>query len=109
MSNKFDKPLGEWVEEEKEMPVFEAVLNKKGEVVGLKEGSRKVKQKMLYSQVGQPEKVSCKPNHHDYYIPDPHVHVAHCRNCSKRKFIRAIFEQVKDGKILNRDTQHQID
>jgi len=107
MTDKFTKPLDEWVKEPKEIDVIEPVIED-GRVTGLQKGKRTVYETVRYTRIGKPKKVSCGDLQHSWHIPDKHNHVAHCKNCSKRYFIRAVFEKVKDGKILNRDTNEPI-
>jgi hypothetical protein len=108
MTEKFDKPLDEWVEEEIEIPVIEPVLNKKMEVVGLKHSKRKASQRTIYTQ-SKEERISCSKGQHNWHIPDKHDHVAHCYNCTKKRMIRAVYERVTGGKILDRSTGDLID
>jgi|ERR1035437_647725 hypothetical protein len=105
----FDRPINEWQNEKVEIPVITPEINSKGQVTGMKQGVRVATQKTLYSHVGEPQRISCNDKQHNYTVPDPHIHEAICGNCKKRKFIRAVYEMVKDGKILNRDTGEQID
>jgi hypothetical protein len=104
---KFDKPIGEWISEEVDVAVIEPVI-KDGKVVGVHHATKKVPQRTMYTKASE-SKVDCGDKQHDWYIPDRHNHVAFCRNCKKRRFIRAVYERVIDGKILNRDTSEQID
>lgn len=100
--NSFDKPIGEWIEEEIDIPVLEPVL-KGDEVVGIKHTTRKATQKTMYTHAPE-TKVSCADQEHDWFIPDKHDHTAHCRKCLKRKLIRAVYEKVVDGKIVDRES-----
>lgn len=104
----FPKNLDQWHEEPIEIDTIDPILNKNGDVVGMKTGKRTVTQKVRYSQMSSPRKVACGDMQHEWYIPDPHDHVAHCRNCPKRKFIRSVYERVLQGKILDRDSLLQI-
>lgn len=104
----FPHKLNEWVEEEKEIPTFDPIVDKKGNITGVKEGIRKVSEKVMYTQLSTPQILSCNELQHYWFIKDRHSHIAHCKKCKKRQFIRAVYEQVRDGKILNRDTQEQI-
>jgi hypothetical protein len=99
----FPHKLNEWTEEPIEISTIDPVLNKKGEVVALKQGKRAVMQRVKYTQLSAPHKVSCLDSEHYWTIPDKHIHVAYCRDCTKRQFIRAVYEKVVDGKILARD------
>lgn len=104
----FDKPIGEWVNEKVEVATLEPVFDKKGELSGLKQGTRIVNQRTIYTDTKE-RMIDCGNKKHDYHIPDRHNHVAVCRNCTKRRIIRAVYEMVRDGKVLNRDTKEQID
>lgn len=104
----FPKPLNEWVEEPVEIATIDPVLNNKGEVVGLKHGKRITTQKTMYSRLSDARRITCNDLEHDWYIPDKHSHVAHCKGCKKRKFIRAIYEKVSNGKIVDRETQQVL-
>ncbi len=101
MTDKFDKPLDTWIEEPIEIATMDPVI-KNGRVVGIQQGKRTVTQQVRYSKLSKPQRLSCKPDKHNWYIPDPHEHVAHCKNCVKKQFIRAVFEKVENGKILAR-------
>lgn len=108
MSTEYPFKINEWQDEEVEITTIDPVLNKKGEVVGLKQGTKKAVQRVRYSEMSKPRVMSCGDMEHDWHIPDKNVHTAHCRSCPKRKFIRAVFEQVKGGRIFDRDTQRAI-
>lgn len=94
--------LGEWTEETKEtistVPVIE-----NGRVTGLKHQPLTIKQRVRYDQLSLPQKLSCTENDHYWHIPDKHTHIAHCKNCTKKQFIRAVYEKVVDGTIIPRD------
>lgn len=108
MTKEFDKPLNEWVQEEIEIATIEPVLNEKHEVVGLKHGKRKAYEKTMY--VNAPEtSVDCGKGSHMWHIPDKHKHVAFCKKCPKRRLIRAVYERVIEGKIVDRDSGELID
>lgn len=100
MSN-FGKPLDEWHEEPVEIATVEPVI-KNGRVLGLRQGKRTVMQKVRYSKLSEPSRLSCAENGHYWTIPDKHNHVAHCSNCPKRQFIRAVYEKVTEGQIVPR-------
>lgn len=106
--NNFPKKLDEWIEEEKEIDVVIPVLNKKGEVESLSKEKKIVKERVQYTQAID-RKIDCGTRKHYWTIPDKNIHVAYCNNCSKRRMIRAVYEKVLDGKILNRDTLSWID
>jgi len=108
MANDFDKPIGEWTEESVEIATIEPTINKRGEVTGLKHGTRKATQKVRYDRLNAPQTISCASMQHSWFIPDPHNHVAHCHNCKKRQLIRSVYERVVDGKILDRDSDDQL-
>jgi hypothetical protein len=99
----FPHPLDEWITEEREQDVLVPILDKKGNVQGLEKKKQTVIQKIQYTQAVD-KTIDCGNFKHFWTIPDPHVHTAFCNNCSKRRMIRAVFEKVVDGKILNRDT-----
>lgn len=105
--NNYPFPLDQDIQEDVEITTVDPVI-KNGKVVGLNHGKRTTTQRTRYTKLSEPLVTSCSPLQHDWYIKDKHVHVAHCRNCLKRQFIRAVYERVKDGKILNRDTNVQI-
>ena len=87
---------------------MEPEINKQGKVTGFKKTIKKAIQKVHYSKLSEPVQMSCSDKKHNWFIPDVHNHTASCRNCKQKRFIRAIFERVKDGKILDRDTGEQI-
>lgn len=105
MKIDFPKPLDQWLDEPVEIATIDPII-KHGKVVGTKEGKRTVVQKTHYSEAPF-NKFSCAESNHYWCIPDPHEHVAHCKNCPKRQFIRAVFERVVDGKIVDRDTTNK--
>lgn len=100
--NDFPHKLNEWVDVEKEIDTYDPVIDKKGQVVGVKKGKRTVTEKTMYTRLGAPRSISCADTDHFWTIPDRHNHVAACKNCSKRQFIRAVYERIVDGKILPR-------
>lgn len=106
--NEFPHKLDTWVEEEIDIPVIEPVLNEKQEVVGIKHTTRKATQKTMYTKAVE-TKVSCSDGSHDYFIPDRHNHVAHCKSCKKKRLVRAVYEKVIDGHVLDRYTGEIID
>lgn len=101
--NDFPHPLDTWITEEKEQDILVPVVDKNGKVERLEKQKQIVTQKVQYTQAID-RTIDCGNLKHYWTIPDPHVHVAFCNNCSKRRMIRAVFEKVVDGKILNRDT-----
>lgn len=105
--NDFPKPLDIDIEEPVEIATYDPVI-KNGKVVGLEQGKRTVTQKVRYTKLSEPQKITCTPMNHEWYIPDKHVHLAHCKGCKKRQFIRAVFEKVVDGKIVDRDSGEQL-
>jgi len=104
----FDKPLNTWIEEEIEIPSMEPIIDKRGNVAGVKQRTTKATRKTHYSKLSDPQKMSCFEKDHSWYIPDPHIHIAHCKNCVKKQYLRAVFEKIVDGKIIDRDTLIQI-
>jgi hypothetical protein len=100
--------LGEWIDEPVEITTVDPVLNARGAVVGMKEGKRTVMQRTHYTELSEPLRMSCNDLHHNWTIPDPHQHVAHCSKCRKKQLIRAVYERVVDGQILDRDTGQPI-
>lgn len=113
MTNDFikDNPsikLNEWTDEPIEIATMEPEFDRNGRVKGIKQGKRTTTERVHYSRLSEPHKVSCPDMGHDWHIPDKNDHIAHCRGCAKKQFIRAIFEKVVDGKILGRDTSLQI-
>lgn len=107
-NEEFPHKLDEWIDEEVEVATLEPVLNEKQEVVGIKHGKRKAHQKTMYTRAPEVS-VDCGKGSHDWYIPDKHVHVAFCKKCPKRRIIRAVYERVTNGKILDRDSGELID
>lgn len=109
MADKFDKPLGEWIEEEVEMSSYAPILNRKQEVVGLKQVKKKVPLKTMYTQMSDAQKIDCGKGNHQWFIPDRNVHIAHCPNCKKKRMIRAVYDRIEDGKIYNQDSGLLLD
>ncbi len=101
---KFDKPIGEWIDEPVDVATIEPVFSKSGEFVSLKRGKKTVNQRTMYSQMSDPQSIDCGNKNHFWHLPDKHNHVSHCKKCPKRVLIRAVFEKVIDGKIVHRDT-----
>lgn len=99
----FDKPVGEWIEEEIEVPTFEAEVDNKGKVVGLKKTVKKMVEKTRYDEVPF-KKFSCASGDHYWTMRDKRKHVAGCTKCTKNLFVQPIKHKIKDGKILDRDT-----
>lgn len=104
----FPHKLNEWITEEKQVDTLVPTLDKKGNITGLEKQKQTIVQKVQYTQ-SVDSVIDCGTRKHYYTIPDPHVHIAFCTNCKKRKMIRAVYEKVVDGKILNRTTNAHID
>lgn len=108
MSNNSQPPLDTWIEEEVEIPSFETEVDKRGNVVSVKPSTRKGTVKTIYSNP-TPEKLSCPVGKHDYRITDKHKHIASCPNCMKNRYIRPVFENIRDGHIYSLDSGELID
>lgn len=100
--------LDTWMEEPVEVPSFQAVVNKKGDVVGIEKGTTTKYIKTIYSKV-EPKKMSCADRQHFWVMTDKHRHIASCRNCTKNRFLRAVYEAIKEGHIIDRETGILID
>lgn len=106
--DNFDKPLGEWIEEEHEVPIMEGKFEN-GKLVGVQQGTTTRKVKTMYSKV-TPQKFSCKDGTHLWRMLDKGRGVAKCQNCTKHRFLRAPFDFIdKEGALRNRDTGELID
>lgn len=103
----FNKPLDEWVEEEVKVPSYEVKFDK-GKPTHIEETEVTRKIKTIYTKV-VPVKMSCKDMKHNWYMLDKRKHIAACTNCIKHRYLRAIYETIKDGKIIDRDTGEQFD
>lgn len=105
---KFDKPLNEWTTEDVEVPIIQVKTDDDGKIVGVEKKTETRQVKTMYSEV-KPQKFECAKGSHDWFMSDRHKHIASCRNCPKNRFLRAVYETIKNGKIVDRDSGIVID
>lgn len=105
--NNYPFPLDQDIKEDVEIATVDPVI-KNGRVVDLKQGKRTTTQITRYTKLSDPLVTSCSPLQHYWYIKDKHTHVASCRNCLRRQFIRAVRERVVNGMIVDRDNGKQL-
>lgn len=107
-TQKFDRPLDEWVDEEREVERL-AVED---------DGNGKFKVKPIKIKVNVPTRYTratfnsniCKSGKHIWVMPNKNKHVANCTNCPKFRNIRAAFEYIdQDNHIRDRDSKMLID
>lgn len=105
----FNKPLNEWLEEDVEVPVFEAKFDKKGNIEGIEKGTATRHIKTMYTR-SDPVKMCCADRTHQWFMSDKRRHIASCRKCTKSRFLRAIYEHIDlDEHIRDRITGEIFD
>lgn len=100
--------LDEWADEQIDVPTFTAKTDKHGNFQGVEQTTTKKTVKTMYSRVPE-TKLSCATGTHKWFMEDKHKGVAGCKKCIKHRFLRPIYEFIKDGHICDRDTLEILD
>ena len=108
MPKKFDKPLNREIEEEREVIYPKFSFGKDGKPK-LEQGTKVIKERVKYVEMGGARKFSCNDGQHQYFMLDRHKHIAKCENCTKHRYLRAAYETIKFGHIIDRETNTIID
>lgn len=109
MADQFNKPLDKDITEYEEVDAIHVVVDPDTKKPALKKVTEKIPITVRYSSKSDPRIASCGEGKHDYYMKDKHKHIASCRKCPKNRFLRAVFETIKDGQIIDRATKTVID
>lgn len=112
MSDTFDKPLDTDITETVEVERPAVVPTKDTDANGnprfeIKTVKDKIEVTTRYTRV-TPQFFSCKVGEHKWLM-DLHTHVAKCQLCTKARFLRAVYETIREGHIVDRDTGQLID
>lgn len=84
MTDRFNKPLNEWIEEEVEVPSFEPIVNEKMKRVEFKQTTRKATKKTFYAK-SEPRKLLCSSGEHFFYPKDRKKSIFACNRCGFHK------------------------
>lgn len=79
MSDKFDKPLGVWIDEEVNVRTFEPEVDEKNKTVKIVAKDKKYHQKTIYVD-SKPSTIVCKE--HIYFCADKGKYLFKCRHCA---------------------------
>lgn len=104
----FDKPLDVFIDEKIEVPSFNIKTDAKGNFQGVEQGTTTKTVKTMYSHIPE-TKLSCATGTHQWFMEDKHKGVAGCKQCLKHRFLRPVYEYLKDGHIYHRDTHELLD
>jgi hypothetical protein len=101
MEEKFDKPIGEWIEEDVQVLKHKFDLEKK-RVVSVYEME---KQKTMYINAPK-EKYRCKNGEHEFVCIDKHKYIFSCTKC---QFCRKVYPtkymyNSKTKKLIDKST-----
>lgn len=108
IDEKFDKPLDQDVTEYKEVERVAFDYNPTTKQIRPKVVKEKVGEVVRYTK-GELKKLSCERGKHEYFMEDRHRHIAACKNCPKHLFLRAAYETIISGQVINRNTKELID
>jgi hypothetical protein len=106
---KFDKPVDQWTDEQREIERTYIDFDSKTGKLTLDRKKTIEKVPTLYTRMGDLQGVSCADGQHTWYMEDRHKHIAACHKCTKHRFLRAVYETIVDGHIIDRDTKEIID
>lgn len=104
MGKKFDKPIGEWIEEEIQIPVMTPVVNEKKGRVEFKQRMTTAITRTMYSD-NKPRVVICK--NHFFLSFDKKKCIFRCRRCNYHKIAYPVtyrFNQ-QTGKLTHKETK----
>ncbi len=107
MSKPFNKPIGEWIEEEVQIPVMTPQVNEKEGRVEFKQRMTTATRKTMYSD-NKPRVVMCR-NHH-FLSHDKKKSIFRCRKCNYHKIAYPVtyrFNQ-QTGKLIHRITNIRV-
>lgn len=103
MTEKFDKPLNTWIEEDVEIKVMTPQFDIKTGSTKLKEETKKVKQKTFYSN-NPTNLVIC--NKHHYVLQDKKKYIFKCTKCGWHKVAYPVTYNYnpETGELIHRET-----
>ena len=114
MARQFDKPLDTDLVEEQEVEYTAVVPTGETGADGnpafkTEQIKERVSIKTRYTKA-TPHVMSCRDGNHCWEMIDRHKHLAACAHCTKRRFLRAVYEAITpDGHLIDRDTGRIID
>lgn len=107
-SNAFDKPLDRYITEEREIEVPSIIPVGKdrngNEDFSIGTEKRSIEEKVYYT-MAKKRILSCPKGKHFWRMIDRHKGLAKCDFCTKHRFLVATKETIKDGHIVDRDTE----
>ena len=105
---KFDKPLNQVVTEYQEVERNAFEVNGETGEVNIRRVKDRVPIKSIYTKA-TPQTFTCGKGKHSWIMIDRHKHLAKCQNGVQHRFLRAVWETIKDGHIVDRETGQIID
>lgn len=101
----FDKPLGQWIEEDVKVNAIRPVITENGEDVKVeyKTVETTQTQKSIYVE-SKERRIGCPKGRHNCYMEDKHKYIVGCNLCELHWKISPLHHDIKNGQIVFRDT-----
>lgn len=103
MSDKFEKPLNQWVEEDVPVQRNEVDLST-GKVTTV---TRMEKQRTMYIDAPK-QKYRCRDGEHVFYVRDKHKWIFSCNKCPFSRKVYPTTYRFVDGKLIHKITGRAI-
>jgi len=109
MTQKFDKPTNEWIEEDIEINVMTPKVNPEMGRVEFKQTKQKAKRKTFYSDSPN-KKMICADGEHVFNCLDKGKYIFKCKNCDWHKIAYPVTYRFnkQTGKLTHRVTNNQV-
>ena len=96
---KFNKPLDQWVEENKEIEATVPTLTK-GKVEYVKK-KIKATERVMYTEPSIYSDFCAKKDHY-WEVEDKHNYIFRCKKCRMKRRVYPLTYDFKDGKLIHR-------
>ena len=107
MSDKFDKPLNEWIDETVMVREVEPEVNKKTGKVKLIYKDVPYQQKTMYVQPIT-QNVKCEDGQHNWYCEDKHKYLFSCTKCPYKMQAYPTTYRFENGHLIHKYTSRVI-
>lgn len=99
---KFDKPIGQWIDEEVKVTSMRPVVSDYGGKtrVDFKAVETIENQKSIYIE-SKERQIGCAKDKHDWFMTDKNTYLVKCHFCELRRRISPLHHDIRDGKIIH--------
>jgi len=109
MTDKFDKPTNEWIEEDVEIPMMTPKVNPEKGRVEFTQSNKKAKRRTFYSDSPN-KKMVCPEGSHVFYCIDKGKYIFKCKNCDWHKIAFPVTYKFnkETGELIHRVTNKRV-